>query len=232
MLKPRKRSWLAHRLQEAVTGGLTRAYTRVKIDPEEYLQRLRAAHRLPIQSFEDMFFLPPETLDGLADQTITAATRVAVLEGAGLGMGGIVTLIPDMGILSAIVVRLLQKLSLIYGFTYSSDEETARLWMAAASAAGLDLGRELVEKEAVERLVPHIIERIAVKVSAEVAEKWSARLIPVVSGALGGTLNYYFVREWGRRAKRYFREKHHRARTQQQMVAPRGAALPLPRGDS
>jgi len=95
----------------------------------------------------------------------------------------------------------------------------AGLWIAAASAAGVDLGRELIEKEAIERFVPRIVERIAAKMSCEVVEKWSARLIPVVSGALGGALNYYFVREWGRRAGRHFREKHQQVRSQMARVA-------------
>jgi hypothetical protein len=65
-----------------------------------------------------------------------------------------------------------------------------------------------VQKELVERFVPRVMERIAARMSVEVAEKWSARAIPLVSGALGAALNYYFIREWGRRAKRHFRERH------------------------
>ncbi len=209
---------MVRRLQKALGGGLSHAYARVKVDPEEYLERLRAAHHLPIESFDDMFFVPGQTLDALADKTIGAAVKIAVVEGTGLGMGGILTIVPDMGILAAIVVRMLQKLSLIYGFPYSTDEEVAMLWLAAGSAAGLDLGREFIEKEAIGRVAPQVIERIAAKMGAEIAEKWPGRLVPVLSGALGGALNYYFVRQWGRRAKRHFREKHYLVRTQRQMA--------------
>ena len=59
-----------------------------------------------------------------------------------------------MGILSAITLRTIQKLSLIYGFEYNTEEETAELWIAAASAAGVDISRELLEKEVVNRFVP------------------------------------------------------------------------------
>jgi hypothetical protein len=174
-----------------------------------------------------MFFVPPEFLDDLADQTISAATKMAVLEGAGFGMGGLLTIVPDMAILSAIVMRLLQKLSLIYGFEYSTDEEIATLWIAAASAAGLNLGRDILEKEAVERIVPRIIERIAVKMSADVAESWAGRIIPLVSGAIGGGLNYYFVRQWGRRAKRHFRARHEQIRALRiEMASQPRTALP------
>ena len=166
-----------------------------------------------------MFLVPQETVDEIANQTVHRAMRFAALEGTGLGMGGMLTVVPDLGILSATTIRMIQKLSLLHGFTYSTGEEVAGLWIAAASAAGVDLGRELIEKEAIERFVPRIVERIAAKMSCEVVEKWSARLIPIVSGALGGALNYYFVREWGRRATWHFREKHQQVRSQMAHVA-------------
>ena len=219
MLKQWRKSWLSRRVQSAIAGGLNGAYARVKVDPDEYLQRVRQAHQLPIRSWPDMFLVPQETVDEIANQTVHRAMRFAALEGTGLGMGGMLTVVPDLGILSATTIRMIQKLSLLHGFTYSTGEEMAELWIAAASAAGVDLGRELIEKEAIERFVPRIIERIAAKMSCEVVEKWSARLIPVVSGAMGGALNYYFVREWGRRAKRHFREKHQQVRSQIANVA-------------
>jgi len=116
--------------------------------------------------------------------------------------------VPDFSILAGITLRTIQKLSLVYGFEYNTDEEVAELWIAAASAAGVDLGRELLEKNVVNRLVPRIIQRIAAKASGEFVEKWAGRVIPVLSSLIGATLNYYFVRGWGERAHAHFREKH------------------------
>jgi uncharacterized protein (DUF697 family) len=130
----------------------------------------------------------------------------------GFGVGGLATVLPDMGVLAAITLRMLQKLSLVHGFEYSTAEEVTALWLAAASAAGMDLAREFVEKQAVEKLVPRIIDAMAVKVGAEVAEKWAARVVPLLSAGAAATLNYYFVRAWGRRAENHFLEKHRAAR--------------------
>ena len=123
--------------------------------------------------------------------------RVAAAEGAGLGMGGLITILPDLSILAGITLRTVQKLSLLYGFEYNTDEETAELWIAAASAAGVDISRELLEKGVVKRFIPRVIQRIAVQASGEVVEKWSGRLIPIASSLIGAGLNYYFVRAWG-----------------------------------
>jgi hypothetical protein len=195
-------------LQSSVRAGLERAYYHVRVDPDKYLHHLRRAYGLRITSWTDMQHLDEDILHPHAERVISAAKKMAALEGMGLGMGGFLTLLPDMGILSAITIRMLQKLSLIYGFEYATDEEVTALWLAAGSAAGLDLGREFLEKQAVERVVPRIMDRIAVRVGTEVAEKWSGRLIPILSAGAGGSLNYFFVRSWGRRAQRHFIERH------------------------
>ncbi len=155
-----------------------------------------------------MFLLGPRAIDPIAASTIRSASRMAALEGAGLGLGGFLTIVPDMGILSAITLRMLQKLSLLYGFEYATEEDNIKLWVAAASAAGLELSRDFLEKQAVERIVPRIIDRLAVKVGAEVAEKWAGRIVPVLSAGAAGALNYYFVRGWGRRAQKHFLARH------------------------
>ncbi len=208
MAKNRDSSSLVQLLSTAAGAGFRRAYKQVQVDERKYLRHVQRAHRLPVGSWQHMFHLGPEVIDPIAAVTIKSASRMAAFEGAGLGLGGFLTVVPDMGILSAITLRMLQKLSLLYGFEYSTEEETVNLWIAAASAAGLDLGRDFLEKQAVERLVPRIIDRMAVKVGTEVAEKWAGRIVPVLSAGAAGALNYYFVRTWGRRAQRHFLGRH------------------------
>ena len=157
--------------------------------------------------------------------------KLAALEGAGFGLGGLITIFPDLGILSAITMRTIQKLSLVYGFQFNTDDEIAELWIAAASAAGVDISRELLEKEVVNKFVPRVIQRIAARASAEVVEKWAGRMIPLVSSALGAGLNYWFVRAWGERAKAHFRQRHLQLRQQAQQTAlspPPPQILPAP----
>ena len=220
-----KKSWLRRRTEEAIRGGLTRAYETVRVDPERFLFQLRAAYGLPIITFQGVYSVETSRLDDVAESIIRGGMKIAAAEGAGFGLGGILTIVPDLGILSAITMRTIQKLSLLYGFEMNTDEEIAELWIAAASAAGVDISRELLEKEVVNRFVPKVIQRIAAKASAEVVEKWAGRLIPFTSSAIGGALNYYFVRAWGRRALVHFRNKHLAAR---QKLAGEQARLTTP----
>lgn len=203
-----KHSWIRKRLEGAIRSAFTKAYQTIKVNPESYLEHLRIAYNLPALTYDGVYSVDPVLLDQIAEETIRAHMRIAAAEGAGLGMGGIFTMLPDLGILAAITLRMIQKLSLIYGFSYNTEQEEAELWVAAASAAGVDISRELVEKQFVSKFVPRVIQRIAVSASAEIVEKWTARLIPIISSALGAGLNYYFVKVWGERAIKHFRQKH------------------------
>src|SRR6202165_4976875 len=207
------KSWLRRRVESGMTKGLTRAYSTVRVDPDKFLLQLRTAYRVPISGYHGMYSLEIGEVDALADSIIRAGMKVAAVEGAGFGLGGLITIVPELGILSAITMRTIQKLSLIYGFEFNTDEEIAELWVAAASAAGVDISRELLEKEVINKFVPRVIQKIAAKASAEVVEKWAGRVIPLASAAIGCALNYYFVRAWGARAQAHFRAKHLEARS-------------------
>jgi len=195
-------------VEGALTKALWRAYKTVRVDPDRFLMEIRAAHGLPVSSFRGMYSIEVPVLDMVAERIISGAMKIAAAEGAGLGVGGLLTIVPDFSILAGITLRTIQKLSLLYGFEYNTDQEIAELWIAAASAAGVDFGREFMEKNLVNRVVPRVIQRIAAKTSAEFVERWAGRVIPVVSSIIGGTLNYYFVRGWGERAHVHFRQKH------------------------
>ena len=202
------KSWLRGRVENALVKGLTRAYSGVRVDPDKFLLQLRAAYRVPISGYHGVFSLEIHELDIVADSIIRSGMKLAAVEGAGLGLGGLITIVPDLGILSAITMRTIQKLSLLYGFEFNTDDEIAELWIAAASAAGVDMSRELLEKEVVNKFVPRVIQRIAARASTEVVEKWAGRVIPLASSAIGAGLNYWFVRAWGERARAHFREQH------------------------
>jgi uncharacterized protein (DUF697 family) len=205
---PAEKSWLRRRIEKSLSNALWRAYKTVRVDPDRFLMELRAGYGLPVSSFAGMYSLDPPVLDSVAERIIHGSMKLAAAEGAGFGFGGLLTIIPDFSILAGITLRTIQKLSLVYGFEFNTDEEMAELWIAAASAAGVDLGRDLLEKSVVNRFIPRIIQRIAAKASAEFVEKWAGRMIPVVSSVIGATLNYYFVRGWGERAHAHFRAKY------------------------
>ena len=202
------KSWFRRRVENGLRRGFQHAYATVRVDPSKFLLQLRSAYGLPISSFQGLYSVDVRILDEVAEKVVRGGMKVAAVEGAGFGLGGVITIVPDLGILAGITLRTIQKLSLVYGFEFNTDDETAELWIAAATAAGVDISREMLEKEVINKFVPRVIQRIAVKASTEVVEKWAGRVIPLVSSVIGAGLNYYFVRAWGKRAGSHFRQRH------------------------
>ncbi len=207
-MPPDRKSWLRTRIEQGLIHGLTHAYDTVKVNPEKFLIQMRAAYDLPITSFRGVYTVDLGYLDEVANSVVRSSVKMAAVQGAGFGLGGLLTLVPDLGFLSALTMRTIQKLSLVYGFEFNTEDEMADLWIAAASAAGVDISRELLEKEVINRFIPRVIQRIAAQASGEVVEKWAGRLIPVASSLIGAGLNYYFVRTWAQRAAAHFRQRH------------------------
>ena len=200
-------------LTRVLRFGVKRGFRSVEVRPEDFRRQLADKYGLWVPSFGRMHDVPLERLDAIAEALIRDAQRLALLEGAGFGLGGMIMLMPDMSLLTAITLRLIQRLCLLYGFEASGPNERVELWFAAATAAGIDWGKDLAEKQLFEKAGPALARRLAVKVGAESAEKWVGRLIPLASSVIGGAANFAFVRAWGRRAQSNLRAKHLAGRT-------------------
>src|SRR6202163_1265474 len=75
--------------------GMLRGMRSVEIDPAEFRKYLADKHDLWIPSFSRMRDVPLEKLDGIADRIMHDAQRLAMAQGAGFGLGGVLTLLPD-----------------------------------------------------------------------------------------------------------------------------------------
>jgi len=188
--------------------GVLRGMRSIEVDPEDFRRHLSNKYNLWVPNFSRMQDVPIERLDIIAAALIRDAERLALAEGAGFGLGGMITLLPDASLLTLITLRLMQRLALLYGFESHGSDQRIEMWKAAAAASGIDYGKDLAEKQILNKLAPRIAERFAAKIGAEAAEKWVGRLIPVASSVIGGALNFSFVRGWGRRVQRHLRAKH------------------------
>jgi uncharacterized protein (DUF697 family) len=195
-------------LRRSLRFAMLRGLRSVEINPEDFRRQLAARYGIWVPDFARMKDVPMERLDAIARSLIRDAGRLALAEGAGFGLGGMLTFLPDASFLTVITLRLIQRLSLLYGFEACGPDQRIEMWKAAAAAAGIDYGKDLAEKQVLEKIAPRIAERFAAKVGAEAAEKWAGRLIPLAGSAIGGALNFSFVHSWGRRVQRHLRAKH------------------------
>lgn len=212
MHKIQRGSAVGRGLNRMIGFGVRRGLRSLEVRPEDFRRHLADKHGLWVPNFARMHDVPLEKLDAIAQKLIRDAERLAFAEGAGFGLGGMITLLPDASFLTAITLRLIQRLCLLYGFETRGRDERLELWLAAASATGVDYGKDLVEKQMFEKVAPRVAKRLALKLGEETAEKWVGRIVPLASSAIGGALNFSFVRTWGRRVQRNLREKHMAAR--------------------
>ena len=193
-----------------VRMGTERGLQAIEIDPETFRRELSEKHGLWIPSYDRLREVPVEKLDEIAAKLIRQAERKALVSGLGFGLGGWVTFVPDMSFLALVTLQLIQRLSLLYGAATQGEDERLEMWKATAAASGIDYGKDFVEKRFAKQLAPRIARRLAAKMGTQAAEKWIGRLIPLASSALGGALNFGFVRGWGRRVQKNLSEKRRR----------------------
>ena len=198
-------------------GGAARRFLRfgalkgmrsIEIDPEAFRRELSERHGLWVPNLARLKEVPVEHLDTVAAKLIRDAERLALVEGAGLGLGGLITFLPDASFLTIITLRLIQRLALLYGFETRESEQRIEMWKAAAAATGIDYGKDLAGRQVCEKIAPRVAKQLAAKLGTESAEKWVGRMVPLASSAIGGALNFSFVRGWGRRAQRHLRGRH------------------------
>src|SRR5216684_1255122 len=113
----------SHRSTRRLAGGrilgrllrfsFLRGLRSVEIDPESFRRELANKHRLWVPDFTRMKDVPLERLDSIAAALIRDSERLALAEGAGFGFGGMVTFLPDAGLLTLITLRLIQRLCLL-----------------------------------------------------------------------------------------------------------------------
>src|SRR5713101_2824362 len=102
------KSWLRRRIEKSLSKALWRAYRTVRVDPERFLMELRPAHGLPVGSFQGMYSVEPPVLDTVAEKVIHGAMKMAAADGAGFGLGRLLTIVPDFSNLAGITMRTIQ----------------------------------------------------------------------------------------------------------------------------
>jgi len=201
-------------------GLLQRLYQVASVDPEAILADVRKAGH-SVESLQDLQQLPTEVVDALVDGYIQRSKRVAAVGGVSLGLGGWLGLAPGLSQLLVVVLRLGQRISLVYGFDYRTDRGELELWKGIAAAVGASLRWEGTEAELIKRLpvavtgsgtftnpllvqaLRAVIARVALSSGRQVT-----RWLPLVGGGTGMVFNYLEVDRIGRRMKATWRAQH------------------------
>jgi hypothetical protein len=157
-------------------------------------------------------------MDRVAHRIARRYRRRAGLTGALTGLPGGLWAVAAAGLdvqLTAIyAVRMAAGVAQSYGYDTSLPEELAQLAEVLALVAGVDSLRGIgnwLTREGLTHLLPEILPRLLARVGTEITKEQAARavgrLLPGVGAAIGGTIDYTFLRVAGAKAIQFY---HHR----------------------
>ncbi len=212
---------VARGLLDALDEGLFQhVYRLASVTDVEVLRDL-ATEGIDADSIASLQSRPSAELDPQIDRYIARARRSAAGSGLSLGAGGWIGLPAGLSHLVVVVIRLAQRISLAYGFDYTTDRGEIELWKALASAVGADVDFEGTEAELM-RLLPVVVtgtgtfqnplllkafQAVVVRLAAS-AGLHLTRWVPIVGGGTGMVINYVQVGRVGRGLKAAFRQRH------------------------
>ena len=198
---------------------LLRIYELISVSTDDILADAKGLG-IQISSIQELRSVRTTVLDGLSDQYIRNAKLMTSLSGAGLGAGGLLMAGPEISILAANILRMAQRISIVYGFDYHNPGEALHVWASIARALGVEKVSDGASNVAVRNLpkllasgarteaFKSLIKMIAARLGLLVTERGLARALPLVGAAVAGVTNYQLVRDLGGKIQSYFRERH------------------------
>lgn len=224
LLKPGKTS---ERIQHAIAWAARRD------------SRVLAAHQkldASIKTFEDIRRASLVNKDRVARDIARRYRHRAAMTGAITSLPGglwaIVAAGADVQLTATYSVRMASMISQAYGYDASVLEEQAHLADVLALVAGIDslrgVGNWLTREgltHAIPEVLPKILTRLSIELTQEQAAKWVGRIIPGIGAAVGGGIDYAFLRAAGERAIAYY---HNRTLEELGMLPAGTSDLSLP----
>ncbi len=194
-------------------------WNRILAEPDrapEYIA-LAAAERFGPQAEEWVRIAGPgHTPDELAQVAHRKHVRLARLEGAALGVGGIFTAAPDIVALIWIQSRMTFYIAAAYGYDPNHPMRPAELLAlqgfydtpadarAALDGVGKRLAQAAVERALSTRSTESLQRRLGKYIARRLARRYAGRLIPFVGAPLGAIQNGGVTKEVGRLALEYY----------------------------
>ncbi|HEV2237206.1 MAG TPA: EcsC family protein [Ktedonobacterales bacterium] len=172
-----------------------------------------------VRTLEDIRALPLERMDDVAQHVARLYRHRAAMTGALTGLpGGLWALAAagaDVQLTAIYAVRMAAGVAQAYGYDTSAPQEMAQLADVLALVAGVDslrgIGNWLTREGLIHYLpevLPKLVVRIGGQITKEQAGKLIGRLVPGVGAAIGGVIDYSFLRVAGDKAINFYHQRY------------------------
>ena len=203
-----------------IEAALIEIANTVGISEEKACLEYKSVCAIQVNSMEEVWDQDIEFARKTAEDWKLWAKIQAGSTGVGFGMGGLVTIIPDVTTLMGINLRMIQAIGLTYGFRFTSEAEKAELWVVIGSCLGVSQCMSAVGKEAgtywakyilrtpyAKMPLLQILKQVAKALGIKLTKRSFAKAVPFLASALGGAMNYSMTEDFGARAIEYFESK-------------------------
>jgi uncharacterized protein (DUF697 family) len=159
---------------------------------------------------------PGHTPEQLARIAYRKHVRLARLEGAALGLGGIVTAAPDVVALLWIQSRMVFYMAAAYGYDPRHPMRPAELLTLqdvyatpaearhALDGMGKPLAQAMVEKALMSRTTDRLHRRLLKYLAKRMARRYAGRYVPLIGAPIGAMQNAGATKDVGRQALSYY----------------------------
>ncbi len=172
-----------------------------------------------VQTLQDIRALPLEQMVVVAQHIARLYRHRAALTGAVTGLPGglwaVVAAGADVQLTAIYAVRMAAGVAQAYGYDTSVPEEMAQLAEVLALVAGVDslrgIGNWLTREGLIHYLpdvLPKLVVRVGGQITKEQAGKLIGRLLPGVGAAIGGVIDYSFLRVAGDKAVNFYHQRY------------------------
>jgi len=196
-------------LRSCFSGSL---YTTSK---QQIVQQANKLYSCEAKCLSELKHLELEQLDLLAASYCNASEVMAVLEGAGMGLGGLMFMAADIPALIMINMRALIQLAFIFGIDATLEDEREFILNVMTLAAADDkekleilqhldtmarsnAQKQLLRKQLQDHIVGEAMTRVvhvAHKVAVRLTHAKLLQMVPIVGSAVGAGANFFYTRE-------------------------------------
>ena len=219
----RVRQPLGQLVGKAVPGSLVRKIAEkaeALVEKVEGLQEI--ASEAGVADIAELRYRPLEECDRLTSAVSTRAQRLALLEGAAAGLGGIVTELGNIPVLLAAAERAIRRIG--HGYGYRLDNEAERRFvLGVLELSTVDdpaLRRELCDRLSTGPALVGPTGPSLNGVKNEVIDELMLEAVPLLGDAVSVALDYAFIRRVDVTARRVFQERWLRDRGKVTRIAP------------
>lgn len=226
------RDWIAGAAPEQITKAILNALEgalRMMQDASEAMTRDQSIlaevrkRGYPVGSIRELRDVPIEVLDEISASSTIGGKVLAAIEGAGMGIGGLVFIAAYIPAIMLLNLRFMSQVAHTYGFETTSQEEkmfllgllavgatepgTKAAFLSNLNRIALDVARKKTWTDPNEHAFAAVVRKVAEIVGIRLTKRKLAQLIPLAGCAVGAGFNYAYTHQNLETARMMYRKR-------------------------